>query len=57
MAFNFPDAPDVDDKYGNYTWDGEKWVLPRVDITLEFIELFGVEHPDQLFLLHIAAGQ
>jgi hypothetical protein len=25
MSLNFPDAPSVDDTYGSYIWDGEKW--------------------------------
>lgn len=27
MAFNFPDVPTNGQVFGNYTWDGEKWVL------------------------------
>lgn len=26
MAFNFPDAPTLGLVFGNYTWDGEKWL-------------------------------
>ena len=27
MGFNFPDAPTPGTKFGNYSWDGEKWTL------------------------------
>lgn len=26
MALDFPNTPTVGQVYGNYTWDGEKWV-------------------------------
>ena len=26
MAFNFPDAPTLNQQYGSYKWDGEKWI-------------------------------
>lgn len=28
MSYNFPDTPTVGQAFGNYTWDGEKWMLP-----------------------------
>jgi len=28
MSFDFPNAPTVGQAFGNYQWDGEKWVLP-----------------------------
>jgi len=27
MAYNFPNSPAVDDIFGRYKWDGEKWIL------------------------------
>jgi hypothetical protein len=27
MGYNFPNSPTVDQTYGNYVWDGEKWKL------------------------------
>lgn len=27
MALNFPSSPSVSDTYGDWTWDGTKWVL------------------------------
>ena len=53
MAFVFPDAPTVGTKAGNYTWDGEKWTLPGREREIVFVELFGIEHPDQLFVLQV----
>lgn len=27
MAYNFPDNPTIDQRFQDYTWDGEKWIL------------------------------
>ncbi|PWT92086.1 MAG: hypothetical protein C5B54_04125 [Acidobacteria bacterium] len=27
---NFPNAPNVDDMFANWRWDGEKWIAARV---------------------------
>ena len=53
MAYIFPSIPAYGEEYDMWAWDGEKWTLHEVavgDLT-EFPELFGVEHPDQLFTI------
>ena len=49
MAYVFPEDKEIGDTYERWIWDGEKWSLSGY--VVEFPELFGIAHPDQLFTL------
>ena len=53
VAYVFPTTPQIGDTYERWIWDGEKWAL--CGHIVEFIELFDVAHPDQLFIIPIGA--
>jgi len=48
MAYNFPDAPEIDDEFEAYHWDGEKWTTTGIVPPPPFVSIstvFGQSPP------------
>ena len=55
MAYVFPTTPQIGTQYQQFIWDGEKWATSGYVTT--FIEVFGVNHPDQVFIISHPGNQ